>query len=241
MTKALEKIEPAPVSETTAIVSMIERAAQNPAVDVDKLMKLLELKERVDAQQAKKAYAAALAEMQPNLPVIAEKGKIEIGKGKPQSFAQWEDVNDAIRPILAQYGFALSFRIAHPEGKVAVTGVLSHKEGHSEETTIVLPNDSSGSKNAVQAVGSSVSYGKRYSAFALLNITSRGEDDDGRKAGASAEITAEQVEELQTLIVHVGADVPRFLKFFKIEKLDDLPASKFADAIGLLKRKAPNE
>ena len=40
------------------------------------------------------------------------------------------------------------------------------------------PAEASGNRNAVQAVASSVSYGKRYTASALLNLTSHGEDDD---------------------------------------------------------------
>jgi hypothetical protein len=52
---------------------------------------------------------------------------------------------------------------------------------------MILPHDSTGSKNAVQAVGSSTSYGKRYTACALLNITSRGEDDDGETAAKKPE------------------------------------------------------
>ena len=63
-----------------------------------------------------------------------------------------------------------------------ITAILSHREGHSEETTLTLDADKSGSKNAVQAVGSSISYGQRYAAVALLNITTRGMDDDGENA-----------------------------------------------------------
>ena len=224
-------------TESAAMISMIERAARDPNVDVDKMMKLLEMKERVEANQAKKEYARALAQMQPRLPEITERGGIKDKSGGVQStYAKWEDVNEAIRPILSERGFALSFRISHPEGKISVTGVLSHEEGHSEETTITLPHDSSGSKNAVQAVGSSVSYGKRYTAFALLNITTRGEDDDGKRGGGSA-ITPEQLEALQSQIVHVGADVPRFLAYLKIERLEDLPAKDFDRAMTALRNK----
>src|SRR5690606_4042351 len=69
------------------------------------------------------------------------------------------------------------------------TGVLLHKAGHREETTIKLPADSSGNKNAVQAVASSVSYGKRYAAGALLNLTSHGEDDDAFAGGGGVDIS----------------------------------------------------
>src|SRR5690606_16446095 len=67
---------------------------------------------------------------------------------------------------------------------------LTHKSGHREETTIKLPADPSGNKNAVQAVASSVSYGKRYTAGALLNLTSHAEDDDAFAAATGFDITA---------------------------------------------------
>ncbi len=169
------------VQAGASLMEVISRAAADPNTDVDKLERLLGMYERITAQQAKAAFTAALAAMQPNLPVIAERGNTD-----KTSYAKWEDINDAIRPMLHEGGFALSFRVGRSEGAVSVTGVLSHEAGHSEETTLELPVDSSGSKNAVQAVGSSVSYGKRYTAMALLNITSRApddKDDDGAMAG----------------------------------------------------------
>lgn len=173
----------APVDMADSLLSVIERAARDPSVDIDKMERLIEMQERVQARHAKIAYADALAELQPRLPVISERGKILNRNQEVQStYAYWEDVNEAIRPILHDHGFSLSFKTGRAAQDITVTGILTHRLGHSEETTIQLPADSSGSKNAVQAVASSTSYGKRYTAFALLNITSKGEDDDGATA-----------------------------------------------------------
>lgn len=190
---AVEKIQPvdqlpvAPAaSESAAILSVIERMATNPDMDPERIERFIALKERMDREAARKAFAGALAECQSEIPAIEERGQISYGKGKGDgpSYALWEDINETIRPILRKHGFALSFRNGHtPEGKVSVTAILSHREGHQEETTIVLMHDTSGAKNSVQAIGSSISYGKRYTASALLNITSRGEDDDGEVGG----------------------------------------------------------
>lgn len=170
-----------PASESAAIIQVIERAASNPNVDIDKMERLLEMQERILARNAKAAYASAFALMQPHLPEIPEKGKSNNG-----SYALWEDINDLVKPVLAEYGFGISFQTGRDGPNVTVTAILTHRDGHSEQTTMLLPLDTSGSKNAVQAVGSSTSYGKRYTAAALLNLTSRGEDDDG-KAAAKAE------------------------------------------------------
>lgn len=172
----------APVaSESAAIIQVIERAAMNPNVDIDKMERLLQMQERIMERNAKAAYAAAFAMMQPHLPEIPEKGKSNNG-----SYALWEDINDLIKPVLAEYGFGISFQPGRDGPNVTVTAILTHREGHSEQATMLLPIDTSGSKNAVQAVGSSTSYGKRYTAQALLNLTSRGEDDDGKVGGGKA-------------------------------------------------------
>jgi hypothetical protein len=231
-------------SEIIAFVQMIERAARDPNCDVDKMERLLAMQERVIERTAKAAYQAALVKMKPKLPVIDRKGRIVIRdkatKEITQStgYALWEDIDEKITPILAEHGFALTFRAGvAQDGKITVTGVLSHENGHSEETTITLPHDSSGSKNAVQAVGSSTAYGKRYTATLLLNIRTKGEDDDGGKGGAPAVLNDEQVDTIQKLVLESGANVAGFLNFFMAESISDIQASKYKEAVALLEQK----
>jgi hypothetical protein len=251
---AVEKIGPTSMppalSETAAVLSLIERAARDPAVDIDKLERLLAMQKGMAETRAKVAFDAAMAEMQPQLPVIDRKGRIEVRKKDAQGertgalqqstpYALWEDINEAIRPILAAHGFSLTFRVGKTDaGLITVTGILAHREGHREADTITLQHDSTGSKNAVQAVGSSNSYGKRYTAINLLNITTRGQDDDGRAADGPETISQDQSGDLQALIESVGADKPKFLRFFKIEQLSELPAKRFQEAVNMLNAKA---
>lgn len=184
---ALQKIEPQDqaLAQPTSLLAVISRAASDPTCDVDKMERLMAMHERMLAQQAVVAFNEALSDMQDKLPAIGERGN---AAGR-YTYALWEDINAAIKPILKAHGFALSFRTDFADG-IAVTGVLSHKAGHSEATTIKLPADPSGNKNAVQAVASSVSYGKRYTAGALLNLTSHGEDDDAYAATAKIDEAA---------------------------------------------------
>jgi hypothetical protein len=234
-------IEPAkgaqvPAHGDSAILSIIERAARDPNVDIDKMERLMAMQERAIAQRAQAAFAAAFAEMQIELPSVAEKGK---GHGSV-TYATWEDINDAIKPVLAKHGFGLRFEVGRANDRLSVTGVLMHREGHSERTTMELPADTSGSKNAVQAVGSSTSYGKRYVAAALLNLTSRlkdDRDDDGRASGAPVCISDEQAEKLRNRLTENGGDIDRFLKFFRIECLPDLAAGRFDEAMRMIEAK----
>jgi len=254
MSQALaNKVEDMPLapaaSESAAILSVIERMAVNPDIDPDRIERFIALKERMEATAARKAFAAALSELQAAMPVIEERGRIEVRKKtasgerdgdiqQSTSYALWEDINEAIKPMLKEHGFALSFRTGQtPEGKITVTGILSHREGHQEDTTMILQHDSTGSKNAVQAIGSSVSYGKRYTAAALLNITSRGEDDDGQAAGIGPTINEQQRQTLDKLMGEVGADESKFLGFFGIEYLAELPSGSFVQAKQMLEAK----
>lgn len=241
---------PPALSETAAVFSMIERAARDPNVNMDKLERLMAMQKDMAASRAKVAFDAAMADMQPKLPVIDRKGKIEVRKkdgngdrtGAVQQstpYALWEDINEAIRPILAAHGFSLTFRVGKTDaGLITVTGILAHREGHRETDTITLQHDSTGSKNAVQAVGSSNSYGKRYTAINLLNITTRGQDDDGKAAGAPEAITQDQADDLQAMIESVNANKAKFLKFFEVEQVGQLPAKRYQEAVNMLNAKA---
>ena len=175
-----------------AFISMIERAAVNPAVDVDKIERLYTLHERMQAKAAETAFYAAMAELQPQLPVVEHTKQISFQKGNETivkgTYTPWEDIDEQIRPLYTALGFSLSFDIEQTDQGISVETIIMHRAGHSvRRAKMRLPPDPSGNKGAAQAVGSAVSYAKRYSACAALNITTRGangesEDDDGQKA-----------------------------------------------------------
>lgn len=204
-----DKVErlPAVQTESATIMAIIQQVATNPAADIDKMERLMVMHQQHQDRIAKQAFDAAMADMQKKLPVIRERGAIrDKFKNVQSTYALWEDINEELKPVLAKYGFALSFRIPRGANGVEVEGVLSHRDGHRETTSILLPADATGSKNAVQAVASSVSYGKRYTAGALLNFTTTGEDDDGQGANkkpdppAEPVITANQAAQLDALL-----------------------------------------
>jgi len=228
----------APTTEAAAILSLIERAAMNPAVDIDKMERLFEMQKQAMARAARADFDTALAMMQPELPAIDERGSIKNNAGKVQStYALWEDINDAIKPILARHGFSLTFRVKNASGMVSVTGILGG-HNHREETTLDLPIDNSGAKNGVQSIASSTSYGQRYTAKLLLNLTSRGVDDDGKGAGDS--------EVLQRAIADINlAEGVEALRKWKQERYDGLSKmlapQELREVIDLYNRRLRNE
>lgn len=181
-----------PITFEGGILDVIARAARDPSVDIDKMERLLAMQERILERNAKADFTAAKIAMRPALPEITMKGHIVIRDKNDANkiiqdtpFARFEDIHEAVMPVLTAHGFDLAFKNGMaPDGKVRVTTILTHVGGHSEETYFDLPHDSSGSKNAVQAVGSSTSYAKRYGVLSILNIKVVGEDDNANSSEA---------------------------------------------------------
>lgn len=232
--------------EADSLMAIIARAAANPAVDVDKLERLLGMRERVQQRQAEIDFNEALARVSPLMPRIKRNGEVSYAEDKnvkngPMkkafNFALWEDVDSGIRPIISTEGFTLSWdtqpRSADGGGCI-VTGKLSHVGGHSRTASISLALDTSGGKNNLQAMASTISYGKRYTAFMLLNIVTEGEDDDGNAVNA---ITIEEAAAIDVKLNELKADKPAFLKYMGVSDVRNILAKDHAKATAALRKK----
>ena len=172
------------LADTARVLDMIASAATNPSVDVAKMQALLDMQERVLDRNARAAFMEAFARLQDDLPSIRKDGAITNKTGQVQSrYSKWETMHRIISPIIRRHGFTLSFRNGSDGRGVAVEAMLAGY-GHVESSGLMpVPADTSGNKNAAQAMGSAASYGKRYATIMLLNIVTE-EDDDAQSAKA---------------------------------------------------------
>lgn len=198
------------------VATLIERLALTPDFPVEKLQALIDMQERLMKIQAKGAFDAAFSAMQAELPVIVEHAKTNNG-----SYAPLEDIVQTVRPILARHGFSLSHRTEWPEKSlVKIIGILAHRDGHEKQSEFLSAADSSGNKNAIQGLGSAVSYGRRYTTKDLLNIVTRGEDDDAKQAARKeeAEPPAGYADWTTELKDHAGHGMAALTEFWKTSK-----------------------
>lgn len=177
-------------SQVEAIVSVIERAATNPAVDIDKMERLLQMQERVMARQAETEFALAMSTAQTEVPQVAP------NKTNSQTHSRYADygaLDAVLRPVYTRHGFALSYDTTSPAPEVVtVICYVSHIGGHTRTYSIDMPSDGKGAKGndvmtKTHATGSATSYGMRYLLKMIFNVavSIAEDDDDGNAAGGA--------------------------------------------------------
>lgn len=187
--------EAAQSSQSRALMSMIERAVLNPEYPIDRLQSLFELKKQWEADEARKAYVAAMARFKADPPTIMKDKHVSYntkgGTTTEYDHATLGAVCAAIVDGLAKQGISHSWETTQAENHVKVTCVLTHEFGHSERVSLHSAYDDSGGKNQIQALGSAITYLQRYTLFAATGLAAM-EDDDGRGTGGGGNSELEQ-------------------------------------------------
>lgn len=198
---------------TVSPMTLIETAVSKGA-DVTQLEKLMALHERWESSQAKKSFLTALSVFQSRCPEI-QKNK----KGHNSFYAPLSDIVAQTRTILAECGLSYRFEQEHGD-KIKVTCIVSHVDGHSEQTSMESDPDTSGSKNSIQAIGSAVQYLMRYTFISALGITTADSDMDGRIPDTSSFISSDMVNELAALMCNdQGNLTDKGIKLWNVAKL----------------------
>ena len=212
------------------IMALVERAIANNT-DLSVIQTLMDAQDRWDKKQAKQAFDAAMAEAVNEIPTIKKNKQAIFGnEDKPRYlYEDLAEIAETVKPILKKHGLSYRFRTSQNGAIVSVTCVVSHVDGHSEENTLSANNDTSGSKNAIQAVGSAVTYLERYSLKAALGLAAA-EDDDAQAAGEPAVLTQQQFAELNQLLDDHQIDKAAFCGYLGVEAVADIPQNHFDDA-----------
>lgn len=169
-------------------------------IDVAKLKELLDVQERWEATQAKKAYVADMADFKANPPEILKDQTVKY-KDVKYSHSSLHNVTTKINTELSKHGLTASWVTSQENGSVKVTCKITHILGHSEETSLAAPPDVTGSKNAIQAIGSTVTYLQRYTLLALTGLATYDQDDDGKGAGDKKDALPAKPDKHQSLVL----------------------------------------
>jgi len=170
----------------TSYMDMIANAVSSGA-SIEALERLMNMKREYDKDIAKKAFTEALSKFQEECPEIRKTKKVDVdlksGGKMSYSYAPLPDIDRQIKALMVKYGFTKEWKPSYTEkGKIRITCILTHIGGHSTETPMEADADTSGSKSAIQAQGSAITFMQRYTLLGALGITTADDDIDGRMA-----------------------------------------------------------
>lgn len=232
---------PAPVTETAAIISMIERAARDPSVDMDKMKGLMDMARIARQEQAEEDFNQAMAVVQSKMRAVAADAN------NPQTrsrYASYHALDKVIRPIYSAEGIGLSFDTEDSPKPEHIRIVCYVTRGrHTRKYKIDMPADGKGAKGGdvmtkTHAAGSAATYGQRYLLKMIFNIAV-GDDDDGNSADAGKpRVTQEQADALRDMLEASGKSRDQFLKWAKVERIEDIAADLYQSCADAINHKA---
>jgi hypothetical protein len=204
------------------------------------LEKMTELYLKVEAVNAKKAFASALAALQAELPRVAPTKAVPNNDGTTRyKFAPYEEIMQALAGLLVKHGFAISFSQRVDESRFVAICTLSHIGGHSEnnEYAVRAGKGPPGSSES-QADGAASSYAQRMALRQRFNIVDGNEHDDARLLGAM--ITPQQAQSLRERVQATNSNEPAFLRLAGSASFEEIRTGKYAmlDAALLKKEQA---
>lgn len=235
--RVTEAVEATALTPMQLLSTALERGA-----GVETLEKLMDLQNRWEDREARKAFEVAMTAAKAEIPTIKKNRHVGFaskngGASTDYRHEDFAEIARTVAPILAKHGLSYRYRTASPtDGPVEVTCIISHRLGYSEENTLQAGRDSTGNKNSIQAIGSTVTYLQRYTLKAALGLAA--ENDDDGEAAEDPPITDEQRAQLAAKIDETGADIEKFCEHMRIGALVDLPQSAFLAAMKALEVRA---
>lgn len=164
------------------------RIAVDQNADLDKLEKLMDLQLRWEANEAKKAFTAAMAAFKAECPMLPRDGEVDFVNKKGQrvhyKHSTLGGISEVVTPILSKHGLSVTFDSMQSKDGITVTCEVTHTGGHVIRRSLTAPPDNSGSKNPMQAICSTATYLSRYTEVLALGLaTEYVNDDDGQSWG----------------------------------------------------------
>lgn len=222
-------------------MAMIDRALEAGA-GLDMVTKLMDLQERWEANNARKAFNQAFAAFKAEAIAVVRNRKVTDGPLKNKSYAELFSFVDAATPALSKHGLSASWDITKDEKDwIEVTCIIEHELGGLKKVSFGGPPDAGGAKNPIQARASTVTYLERVTFKAATGLAEQGDDDDGRGGGGPAiaeKVTPAQLTVLREKIEATESDIAVFCSLFRIDALPDMAARDYARAVALLDKKA---
>jgi hypothetical protein len=151
-------------------------------------------------------------------------------KGYGYNYADLSSVLEITRPVCSKYELAVVQPCTSDSASVTVTTRVMHSSGEWISSSLTLPLTVGKGMTHAQAIGSCITYGRRYGLAAMMGV-SQTDDDASSATTIDAErietISASLVEALKKKILESGADIEAVCKSVNVSRLCDMTASQY--------------
>lgn len=162
--------------------SLIAQAITQGA-NVETMEKLMNLQDRWEAKQAKKAFDSAMANFQAECPVIRKTRAAKDDKNKTlYSYAPLDAIVSQVKTLIQKHGFSYAIKTSSEKGLLTATCIVKHELGHSEESSFEVPS-TEGTKimSGPQRAAAALTFAKRYAFCNAFGIMTGDDDTDARE------------------------------------------------------------
>lgn len=173
-------------------------------LDIEKLSKLMQMQKEWQADQARRAFFEAMTSFQSEVPEIRKSKKVSFGDTR-YDYAPLADITRQIKDKCKEHGLSYRWEIKDNKEEISVTCLITHLDGHTEQTTMTANPDDSGKKNKIQSRGSAIEYLKRYTLIGALGLSTTDSDIDGIMPEISLDILHKQYMEHYNELIQIDA------------------------------------
>src|ERR1044071_4091370 len=220
-------------------LELIEKVVSNPDISVEKMQALLDMQLQMEDRRAAAEFDAAMIRAQKEIEALNWDKK-----GDNNRYVSYPKIEKMLRPVREKHGFTQSYdsEISPVPGQMIFCCDVSHEAGHTKRYRLPMSIDGQGAKGGgvmtgAQAVGNGTSYAMRYLDKMIWNIPMLVDKDDNDGGEPQKLVTAKQVSELKQLAKDTNTDIKKFCEHFKVESIEKLPTSKYADAVAAFNKK----
>lgn len=225
------------LSPADLIRAVIDKGVTLESVGV--VERLVALAERQEARGAEKQFAAAFVALQSEMPNIqASRAVPNKDNSIRYKFAPFEDIMEAVKPLLRKHGFTVSFSMSFADGRVIQACMLQHTGGHSRTNQFMarIGHGPPGSSEA-QGDGAASTYAKRFALCDALNITIEHDSDGADARNEGAPIAEDKAIYLRELCKEVGANVEKFLKYAGAATFETIGSARYEELVAELNKR----
>lgn len=230
---------PPPASDAAALLQMIAAASRDPQVEIEKMQRLLDMRERIMRHEAETAFNRDMLAAQEDMkPIVRD----AINRQQGSRYALLETIDRAIRPVYTSRGFCMTFNTAEPRavGAVRMLCDVRHIGGHVQRYELEGALDITGdkgtpNKSSIKATGSTNSYLRRYLTVMVWNVQLTNEDDDANGADALSAQQVSNVTDMLNACDIKGERLARFLEFAGAASVEEIIQARYADVMTKLR------